>query len=169
MLRLCSLLLILAAVTSSCHKFAAASDTCDNESTSTSTCEPSEIYVGDDNMSSTWEFMSAFSKLGTSWSHVVGECECVNNLCRRCSNVFLLFVLSHSISNSYPDISVVQGADGKEMKGDEYATEIDEALKMLQLMLKESAATSDEDWTFSTSPLNSFGKTIDDILLAFLR
>jgi len=68
-----------------------------------------------------------------------------------------------------PDISVVQGADGKDMKGDEYATEVGEALKMLQVMLKESAATSDEDWSFSTSPLDSFGKTVDDILLAFIR
>ena len=72
--RLCSLLIILAVVTSSCNHnyFAAAKgDTCDE----TSTCEPSEIHVGDDNMSSTWEFMSAFSKLGTSWNHVIGECE----------------------------------------------------------------------------------------------
>ena len=41
---------------------------------------------------------------------------------------------------------MVQGADGKDMKGDEYATEVDEALKMLKVMLKESAATSNEDW-----------------------
>lgn len=67
------------------------------------------------------------------------------------------------------DISVVQGADGKEMKGDAYVIELDEALKMIQEMLKESAATSKEDWSFSTSPVKDFGKTIDDILLAFIR
>jgi len=86
-----------------------------------------------------------------------------------------MFSASVLISSQYhhmlccSDISVVQGADGKEMKGDVYATELDEALKMLQEMLKESAATSKEDWSFSTSPLKEFGKTIDDILLAFIR
>lgn len=79
------------------------------------------------------------------------------------SQVVCYYLFSHA------DISVVQGADGKDMKGDEYTTEVDEALKMLHVMLKESAATSDEDWSFSTSPLDSFGKTIDDILLAFIR
>lgn len=138
---LCSSLLFFLAVTS-CYRNsfvaakAAKDDTCD----ATSTCEPHEIHVGDENMSSTWEFMNSFSKLGTSWNHVIGEY-----------------------------ISVVQGADGKDMKGDEYATEVDEALKMLKVMLKESAATSNEDWSFSTSPLDSFGKTVDDILLAFIR
>jgi len=138
MSRLCSLLLILAVTSSHNNNFIVAKgDACDE---STSTCEPSEIYVGDENMSSTWEFMNAFSRLGTSWNHVIGEY-----------------------------ISVVQGADGKEMKGDAYATEVDEALKMLHVMVKDSAATSDEDWSFSTTPLNDFGKTIDDILLAFIR
>jgi len=139
--RLCSLLLLILAVVS-CRNdnFAAAkgregATSCDE---STSTC--SEIGVGDENMSSTWEFMNAFSKLGTSWNHVIGEY-----------------------------ISVVQGADGKEMKGDEYVTELDEALNLLQEMLKKSEATSEEDWSFSTSPLKDFGKTTDDILLAFIR
>jgi len=139
--RLCSLLLLILAV-ASCrnYNFAAAkgreeATSCDE---STSTC--SEIGVGDENMSSTWEFMNAFSKLGTSWNHVIGEY-----------------------------ISVVQGADGKEMKGDEYVTELDEALNLLQEMLKKSEATSEEDWSFSTSPLKDFGKTTDDILLAFIR
>mmetsp|Transcript_22914 Transcript_22914/g.45916 ORF Transcript_22914/g.45916 Transcript_22914/m.45916 type:complete len:382 (+) Transcript_22914:86-1231(+) len=134
MSRLCSLLIILAVTSSHNISFIVA------KGESTSTCEPSEIYVGDENMSSTWEFMNAFSKLGTSWNHVIGEY-----------------------------IGVVQGADGKEMKGDSYATEVDEALKMLHIMVKDSAATSDEDWSFSTTPLNDFGKTIDDILLAFIR
>lgn len=63
----------------------------------------------------------------------------------------------------------MQGADGKELKGDAYATEIDEALKMLQIMVKETAAKTEEDWSFSTSPLKDFGKTIDDVLMAFIR
>ena len=67
--------LILAVASCRNENFAAAkgreeATSCDE---STSTC--SEIGVGDENMSSTWEFMNAFSKLGTSWNHVIGECE----------------------------------------------------------------------------------------------
>ena len=143
MTRLYSSLLFFVLAATSCHRhnniFAVAkSDTCDESASSL--CEPDEIRVGDENNVSTWEFMNSFSKLGTSWNHVVSEY-----------------------------VSVVQGADGKDLKGDTYATEVDEALKMLQRMLKESAATSNEDWSFSTSPLGSFRKTVDDILLAFIR
>ena len=73
-------------------------------------------------------------------------------------------------NNVWPlDISVVQGADGKEMKGDVHTTEVDEALRMLQKMAKESAATTGEDWSFSTTPLKDFGKTTEDVMLAFIR
>jgi len=86
------------------------------------------------------------------------------------SHFFVLFFVSLTTSpRFFSDISVVQGADGKEMKGDEYVTELDEALNLLQEMLKKSEATSEEDWSFSTSPLKDFGKTTDDILLAFIR
>lgn len=132
MRRIYSLVILIFVEVTCRHNGVAANDAvC--EATS-ETCEPN-------NMSSSWEFMNAFSKLGTSWNHVIGEY-----------------------------ISVVQGADGKEMKGDLYTTEMDDALKMLQTLVEESAAsTSDEDWTFSTSPLKDFDKTIDDILLAFIR
>ena len=63
------LLLLFMVIASSCIQLTIADDT--------STCEQPEITVDDENnnMTSKWEFMSAFSKLGTSWNHVIGECE----------------------------------------------------------------------------------------------
>lgn len=100
---------------------------------------------GGEAVSSPFAFMKAFNKLGTSWSHVIQEY-----------------------------ISVVKGADGVDLKGDIYAQDMDEALKGLQSMVHEAAASaaSKEDalaWSFHTTPLTDFGKTIDDVLLAFLR
>lgn len=95
------------------------------------------------NVSSPWAFMQAFSKLGTSWNHVIGEY-----------------------------ISVVKGADGVDLKHDVKVQDMDEALELLQSMVTEAATVSEEDalaWSFETTPLVDFGKTIDDVLLAFLR
>lgn len=108
-----------------------------------STCD--EPDNRDKNVSSPWAFMQAFSKLGTSWNHVIGEYR-----------------------------SVVAGADGVDLKGDVYAKNIDEALKSLQAMVQEKMESASEDdialsWTFPTTPLADFDKTIDDVLLAFLR
>ena len=102
MSRLCSLLLILAVTSSHNISFIVAKgDACDE---STSTCEP-EIYVGDDNMSSTWEFMSAFSKLGTSWNHVIGECELpiyVQDVHTYIYFSFLFFLSSYELHQTSP-------------------------------------------------------------------
>ncbi|KAL3773415.1 hypothetical protein ACHAWO_004860 [Cyclotella atomus] len=98
----------------------------------------------DQNLSSSWEFMNAFSKLGSSWSHVIAEYR-----------------------------SVISSADGKDIKGDVYAVNgLDEGLALIKKMVKEEAEKSRENeimWTFQTSPLGDFGKTTDDLLLAFLR
>lgn len=69
-------------------------------------------------------------------------------------------------------ISVVKGADGVELKGDVYAQDMDEGLTELQSMVSAAASKSKDDemaWSFHTTPLVDFGKTIDDVLLAFLR
>jgi len=69
-------------------------------------------------------------------------------------------------------ISVVKGADGIHLNGDIHAQEMDGGLKLLQSMVQEAALASEDDelaWSFRTTPLDDFGKTIDDVLLAFLR
>ena len=98
----------------------------------------------EETVSTPWAFMEAFSKLGTSWSHIIEEY-----------------------------ISVVGNADGKELRGDVYAENgIEEGLKLMYSMVNEAASLSAEDkvtWSFRTTPLADFGKTVDDLLLAFLR
>ena len=87
--------------------------------------------------------MQAFSKLGTSWNHIIGEYK-----------------------------TVIKGADGVEIKGDAHAQGMDEGLKLLQSMVQEAASVSEDDelaWSFHTTPLEDFGKTIEDVLIAFLR
>jgi len=112
---------------------------------SSSSCSDANIHdeTKDEAVSSPFQFMKAFSKLGTSWNHVLAEY-----------------------------ISVVKGADGVDLKGDAYAQEMNEGLKLLQLMVQEAASASKDDelsWSFRSTPLSDFGKTIDDVLLAFLR
>lgn len=99
--------------------------------------------VKDKSVSSPWAFMQAFSKLGTSWNHIIGEYR-----------------------------AVVAGADGFELEGDVYAQDMHMGLNLLQSMVQDAASASEEDelaWSFHTTPLEDFGKTIDDILLSFLR
>mmetsp|Transcript_20938 Transcript_20938/g.43097 ORF Transcript_20938/g.43097 Transcript_20938/m.43097 type:complete len:433 (+) Transcript_20938:3-1301(+) len=97
-------------------------------------------------VTSPWAFMEAFSKLGTSWNHVIGEYR-----------------------------SVVGNADGQELKGDVYAVNgLKEAVGLLKEMVqtaKSQSATEEEEraWTFHTTPFKDFGKTEDDALMAFLR
>ena len=121
-------------------------NTCTDEGSSCSENVHSE-QVKDETVSSPLAFMRAFSDLGTSWNHVIAEY-----------------------------ISVVKGADGVDLKGDIRAQDMDEGLKLLYTMVHEaqSAATTQEEkqsWSFTTTPelLTDFGKTIDDVLLAFLR
>ena len=110
-----------------------------------SSCGESTIHeeAKDKTVSSPWAFMQAFSKLGTSWNHVIGEY-----------------------------ISVVKGADGLDLKGDVHAQDMENGLKILQSMVQEAASASKDDelaWSFRTTPVGEFGKTVDDVLLAFLR
>ena len=116
-----------------------------------SVCQNTEVDNLDANtsesehhVSSSWEFMNAFSKLGSSWSHVIGEYR-----------------------------SVIQSADGKDMWGDIYAKNgLEEGLHLLKQMVHEEASKPIENhlaWDFHTSPLNDFKKTVDDLLMAFLR
>lgn len=88
--------------------------------------------------------MNAFSKLGSSWSHVIGEYR-----------------------------SVIQSADGKEIKGDVYAENgLEEGLKLIKQMVDSEASKSAENkiiWNFETAPLSDLGKAVEDLLLAFLR
>ena len=128
--------------------------------TATNTCSSSELssvcqdvedarrgivdnQYSKENLSS-WEFMNAFKQLGSSWSHVVGEY-----------------------------ISVVNNADGKELRGDIYAENgLEEGLELIKQMVTEAATKSLDNeliWSFRTSPLSDLGKTVDDLLLAFLR
>eukprot|EP00804_Cyclotella_cryptica_P030834 CCRYP_018367-RA/>CCRYP_018367-RA protein AED:0.00 eAED:0.00 QI:84/-1/1/1/-1/0/1/195/399 len=97
----------------------------------------------EENLSS-WEFMNAFKQLGSSWSHVISEY-----------------------------VSVVNNADGKELRGDIYAENgLEEGLKLIKQLVTEAAEISSENeliWSFRTSPLSDLGKTVDDLLLAFLR
>mmetsp|Transcript_28767 Transcript_28767/g.52498 ORF Transcript_28767/g.52498 Transcript_28767/m.52498 type:complete len:410 (+) Transcript_28767:77-1306(+) len=128
------------------------SNTCTGDDASNSNCgEPEDIHENetkDKSISSPWAFMQAFSKLGTSWNHIIGEYK-----------------------------SVVKGADGVDLKGDAYAQDMGMGLKLLQAMVEEekkaisskSKEDNELDWSFRTTPLGDFGKTIDDVLLAFLR
>ena len=49
---------------------------------------------------------------------------------------------------------------------------MNEGLTLLQSMVHDAASVSEEDalsWSFHTTPLSDFDKTIDDVLLSFLR
>lgn len=123
-------------------------DTCSNSESSSAHGEVKNLDESTpdtkQNLSSSWEFMNAFSKLGSSWSHVIGEYR-----------------------------SVISSADGKELKGDVYAVNgFEEGLILIKQMIKDEALKSDKNellWSFQTSPLGDFGKTVDDLLKAFLR
>lgn len=70
-MRRVSCLVILLFVEVACrHSVAAAANDAVGSCEAT-TCEPEGV---ENDLSSSWEFMNAFSKLGTSWNHVIGEC-----------------------------------------------------------------------------------------------
>jgi len=120
------------------------SNTCNNNEDS-SCNEPTDENnrKQEDSVSSPLDFMRAFSNLGSSWSHVLSEYK-----------------------------SVVQGADGYDLKDDIRAPNMNEGLTLLQSMVHDAASVSEEDvlsWSFHTTPLSDFDKTIDDVLLSFLR
>ncbi len=103
--------------------------------------ESASEYDNSARVESSWQFMQAFSSFGVSWNHVFKEY-----------------------------ISVVQGAEGIDLKGDVLAAGMDEGLTLLQNMVRiAGTASKDEDWSFSLAPLEDFGRSTDDVLLAFLR
>ena len=121
------------------------SNTCNNNEDSSSCNEPADENnrQQEDSVSSPLDFMRAFSNLGSSWSHVLSEYK-----------------------------SVVQGADGYDLKDDIRAQNMNEGLALLQSMVQDAASVSEDDglsWSFHTTPLSDFDKTIDDVLLSFLR
>mmetsp|Transcript_5840 Transcript_5840/g.14602 ORF Transcript_5840/g.14602 Transcript_5840/m.14602 type:complete len:397 (-) Transcript_5840:840-2030(-) len=125
--------------------FAVASDESSTCSEDASSCSEPDIHdqFQEESVSSPWAFMKAFSKLGTSWNHVIQEYK-----------------------------SVVKGADGVDLKGDVHAKDMDEGLVSLKSMVQEAASASKDDelsWSFHTTPLVDFGKTMDDVFAAFLR
>jgi len=146
------LFIFLQAIVLSGNLLAAAAEVRQDESKTctdgdgTSCSEPNDAHesaTDRGNVSSPWAFMQAFSKLGTSWNHVIGEFR-----------------------------SVVKGADGVDLKADIHAQDMEEGLESLQTMVREAASDEKDDeidWSFHTTPLADFGKTIDDVLLAFLR
>lgn len=151
-----STLLLFVCIFTHCSLLTAADEvivdtTCSSHEDSSSVCQDAQMEElnmnmpdSDQNLSSSWEFMNAFSKLGSSWSHVIGEYR-----------------------------SVIQSADGKEFNGDVYAKNgLKEGLELIKQMVKEQTTVSKDNerlWSFQTSPLIDFGKTTDDLLISFLR
>lgn len=88
MRRVYSLVILLFVEVTCRHGVAAANDAvC--EATS---CEPEGV---ENNNMSSWEFMNAFSKLGTSWNHVIGECTyTIYTLCSMCLFLELYILLT---------------------------------------------------------------------------
>ncbi|KAL3764152.1 hypothetical protein ACHAWU_003964 [Discostella pseudostelligera] len=121
-----------------------ASRTCDDSATDADTDSKSPGVGGGQeqfNVDSPWQFMQAFTSLGTNWNHVIQEY-----------------------------ISVVKAADGVDLQGDVYAQNMEDGLISLQTMVHNAKlGSNDDDWAFSRAPLADFGKTVDDVLLAFLR
>jgi hypothetical protein len=150
MVRIHYLLIVLIQLQTSIEIFAngyngvAALDPKDGKTCADASINCDESAYEDDNgarVDSPWQFMQAFSSFGVSWNHVFKEY-----------------------------ISVIQGAEGIDLKGDVLALDMDEGLKLMQTMVREAAtASKDEDWSFSLAPLEDFGRTIDDVLVAFLR
>lgn len=92
-MRIYSLVILIFFVEVTCrHSVAAANDAVCEATSATATCEPG---VGEENNMSSWEFMNAFSKLGTSWNHVIGECTCaIYTLCSMCLILELYILLT---------------------------------------------------------------------------
>jgi hypothetical protein len=91
MRRIYSLVILIFVEVTCRHNGVAAANDAACEATSEA-CEPG---VGEENnMLTSWEFMNAFSKLGTSWNHVIGECTCTIYTLVLCV-CFLSYNLAH--------------------------------------------------------------------------
>jgi len=92
------------------------------------------------------EFMGAFQQLGTSWKGVL---------------------------DSYRDI--IKSAEGKEHGSDVHTDDLNEGLEIIRSLVQEkveesrSAGEESSVWFFRSVPCNEFGRTLDDVYVAFLR
>mmetsp|Transcript_30420 Transcript_30420/g.68143 ORF Transcript_30420/g.68143 Transcript_30420/m.68143 type:complete len:386 (-) Transcript_30420:54-1211(-) len=133
------MLLLIAAAISATASSDADSRSC-TAAANDADCQGDETEEED--VSSPFAFMKAFSKLGSSWSHIVSEY-----------------------------VSVIGAVDGYALKTDIRAANEEEALGALRSLVADVASTQEKKlaWSLRTSPLQDFGKSIDDIFLAFLR
>ena len=101
-----------------------------------------EEEAEEEDVSSPFAFMKAFSKLGSSWTHIVSEF-----------------------------VSAIGAVDGYVLESDIYAANEDEAVGALRSLVAEVGSNEEEKlkWSLRTSPLQDFGKSTDDLLVAFLR
>ena len=134
------MLLLIAAMTA--ISAAASSDSDSRSCPATNDAECREEEAEEEDVSSPFAFMRAFSKLGSSWSQIVSEY-----------------------------VSVIGAVDGYVLKGDIYAANEEEAVDALRSLVADVASKEEKElaWSLRTSPLQDFGKSIDDIFLAFLR
>jgi hypothetical protein len=92
------------------------------------------------------EFVGGFRKLGTSWKEVLA---------------------------SYKDI--IKSAEGKEHGSDVHTDDLKEGLDIMRALVqekvKDAQAAGEESsmWYFRNVPCTEFGKTLDDVFVAFLR
>lgn len=106
------------------------------------------VDMDQDSPRSLWDFMRVFRSLGTSWSHVFGQ---------------------------YTD--VVKTAHGTTMKGDIYADDLSEGIKLLQNIIGQAITDAavvqppetGDKWDFRAVPFDEFEVTLDDLLVAFLK
>jgi hypothetical protein len=92
------------------------------------------------------EFVGAFQQLGTSWKGVL---------------------------NSYRDI--INSAEGKQLTNDVYTNDLMEGLDIIRGLVQEKLDQARETnqemciWYFDKVPFKEFGRTLDDVYIAFLR
>lgn len=92
------------------------------------------------------EFMGAFRQLGTSWKGVL---------------------------DSYRDI--IKSAEGKQLTSDVYTDDLKEGLDIIRGLVQEKVEEARANnqktsiWFFRDVPCEEFGRTLDDVFVAFLR
>lgn len=92
------------------------------------------------------EFMGAFREMGTSWKGVL---------------------------DSYRDI--INSAEGKEHGSDVHTNDLNEGLDIIRSLVQQkveeahSAGEESSPWYFRNVPCKEFGRTLDDVYVAFLR
>ena len=122
----------------------------DNDDKAQSQQQQKETQQENAEPSSLREFMSALSRMGTSWSNVLKKYR-----------------------------NIIKNSEGKNLKGDAYVTNAAEAMTTLRQMVEtqqqnnnalDNTSSSDDDiWSFRAAPYKTFGKTLDDLYMAFIR